>query len=88
MKNFFDFRRRPGRLPVRNLKKEIDIRVLESRIYHHARGEKENPKKVHQLYQSTAKNQSLWGKTAKSASDLVKHSTKTRERVPTRMGSL
>ena len=71
MKNFFDFRRRPGRLPVRNLKKEIDIRVLESRIYHHAQGENKNPEKVHQLYWSTAENRSLSGKTARSASDLV-----------------
>ena len=71
-KNFSDFRGRPGRLPMGILKKEYDIRDLESPIDHHAQGRDEIPKKVHQLYWPNAKNGSFRGDTAKSVSGRVK----------------
>ena len=58
-KNFFDFRGRPGALPIKILKKEYDIRDLEGPINDHAQGDNGNPKKVHRLYWSTAKKRSL-----------------------------
>ena len=66
MKNFSDFRGRPGQLPVRILKKELDIRHHERQVNHHAQGQNENPEKVHQLYQPTAKKRSFWGKTTRN----------------------
>ena len=51
MKNFSDFRGRPGQLPVRILKKELDIRHPERRVNHHARGQNENPKKIGGIFE-------------------------------------
>ena len=64
MKNFSDFRGRPGQLPVRILKKELDIRHHERQVNHHARGQNENPKKVRQLNQPTAKKTLVLGENA------------------------